>query len=182
MLSDEQRAYLARATLTMQIIVGALAAGVILFGGIVLALRPLQGGAPLDGSLLTYMAAGAAFMALVAAMVIPSVLLRSQRQAIVAGTSTLVAGSIGGEPLPEAHRELGPLVAVYQTCLIIRSAILEGAAFFALVAYQLEQQPLSLAAAGMLLLFLLAKFPTRSKVEDAIESERTTIAQLRQMS
>jgi hypothetical protein len=69
----------------------------------------------------------------------------------------------------------------YQSALIIRSALLEGAAFFCLVAYMLEHNALSLAGAGMMLLFMLFGFPTRSKVEEAIETERTTIEQLRQM-
>ncbi|MEX2093677.1 MAG: hypothetical protein WD971_13420 [Pirellulales bacterium] len=181
MLTEEERAYLARATRTMQIIVGALAGGVLSFFGVVLMFGQQQAGPPPDEPMLTYMSVVTAFVALVMAIFFPGVVLRSQRQAMLAGTPPLEAGSIGGPPLPEAERELGPLVVGYQTALIVRCALLEGAAFFCLTAYLLERQTLSLVAAGMMLLFLLGGFPTRSKVEDAVESERTTIEQLRQM-
>jgi hypothetical protein len=181
MLTEEERAYLARATRTMQIIVGALAGGVLSFLCVVLVLGQQQAGPPLGESMLTYMSVVTAIVALVVAMIFPGIVIRGQRQAILAGKPTLKAGSIGGPPLPEAERELGPLVAGYQTALIVRSAILEGPAFFCLMAYLLERQTLSLVGAGMLLVFLLGGFPTRSKVEDAIVSERTTIEQFRQL-
>jgi drug/metabolite transporter (DMT)-like permease len=181
MLTDEDRAYLARATRTMQIIVGALAGGVLSFFGVALVLTQQQAGPLPAEPMLTYIAIVGAFVALVMAMIFPGIVIRNQRQAILAGKPTLKAGSIGGPPLPEAERELGPLVAGYQTALIIRGALLEGAASFCLVAYLLEGQSLGLVGAGVLLLFLLGAFPTRSKVEDAIEGERTTIEQLRQM-
>jgi hypothetical protein len=171
MLTDDERAYLARAALTMQIIVGALAGGVLSFFCVVLVLGQQQPGPPPDEPMLTYMSIVTAFVAIAVAMIFPGVVIRNQRQSIQAGKS---------KP-PEAARELGPLVAGYQTALIIRSAILEGAAFFCLVAYMLERQTLSLFGAGMLLVFLLGGFPTRSKLEDVIENERTTIEQLRQM-
>mgnify|MGYP001260938337 FL=1 len=171
MLTDEDRAYLARAAQTMQMIVGALAGGVLSFLGVVLVLGQQQPGPPPDQPMLTYMSIVATFVAIVMAMIIPGVVIRNQRQAILAGKP---------KP-PEAARELGPLVAGYQTAIIIRRALVEGAAFFCLVAYMLERQSLSLVGAGVLLVFLLGGFPTRSKLEDAIENERTTIEQLRQM-
>ena len=69
----------------------------------------------------------------------------------------------------------------FQTVLIIRSALLEGGTFFALIAFMLERQAPSLVVAGVLILALVSGLPTRSKVEEAIESERRQIEQLRQM-
>jgi hypothetical protein len=80
--------------------------------------------------------------------------------------------------------ELGdvlPLSGVYQTRLIIGCAMIEGAAFFCLIAYLLERRPLSLIVAGVLLLLLISQIPTVSKVESWVESELSTINQLRHM-
>jgi hypothetical protein len=181
MLTDEEREFLGRATTTVQIIVGALAAGVVAFAIVALAIAPRQAAPPAAQSLLTYMSLAMAIVAVIAAMVVPRIVVRNQRQAILGGTPTLRAGSIGGPPLPEAEHEFGPLVAGYQTALIVRSAILEGAAFFCLISYVIEGQALSLIGAGVLLLFLLSGFPTESRIEDAIQNERATIQQLRQM-
>jgi len=180
MLTDDQRESLARATRTMQIIVGALAVGVVVFSLVVLAIASRQAGPPPDEPLLTYMSLVMALVALVVATLFPGVVKRSQRQAILAGEPTPQVGSIGGRPLPEAEPELGPLVAGFRSALIIRSAILEGAAFFCLISYLLERQTLSLVGAGVLLLFLLGGYPTQSNVEDAMANERATIEQLRQ--
>jgi hypothetical protein len=181
MLTDAHRQYLGGVTRTMQIIVAAMAAGVIIFFGIVVAIADMQPGPPPDEPRLTYIAIVAAFAALIVAIVFPGIVQRSQRQAILAGKSTPLACANALKSLPEDVRELAPLVNGYQSALIIRSALLEGAAFFCLVAYMLEHNALSLAGAGMMLLFMLFGFPTRSKVEEAIETERTTIEQLRQM-
>ena len=156
----------------------ALAAGVIGFSFVVLAIAP-RVAAPPDEPLLTYMSFVMAIVAVIVAMIFPGILVRNQRQSILAGKPTLRAGSVGGPP--EAEREFGPLVAGYQTALIIRSAILEGAAFFCLISYLIEGQTLSLIGAGVLLLFLLSGFPTQSRIEDAMVNERATIEQLRQM-
>jgi len=180
MLTDEERADLARAVQTMQIIVGALAAGVVSFLVVVLVLAQQQPGPPPNEPRITYIAVVVAFVAFIVALIFPGIILRSQRQAILAGNPAPQAGSPGAPPLGTA-RDLGPLVAGYQTSLIIRSALLEGAAFFCLVAYMLERQTLSLVVAGVMLLFLLSKFPSRSKLEGAIENEWTTIEQFRQM-
>ena len=179
MLTDEERAYLGRMTLAMQIIVGALAAGVVSFFVVVLVIKQPQ--APLAGDrLLTYLSVAAGLVAVVVALILPGVIVRNNRQAVLDGKATASTPE-RAPPLPEELREVGSLAAGYQTALIVRSALLEGAAFFALVAFMLEQQTLSLVVAGALLIFMLSGFPTRSKLEDAIDSDRRTLEQLRQM-
>ncbi len=181
MLTEDERAYLARATRTMQIIVGALAWGIVSFLVVVLFLVPGAQGPPPDSAFMTYLSVVVALASLIAALIVPGIVLRSHRQGFVAGNSPIAASiQVGANPTL-AKRELGPLALSYQTALIIRSAFLEGGAFFCLVAFMIERQTLSLVAAAAMLLFLLAGFPTRSKVEDAIESQRTTIEQLRGM-
>jgi hypothetical protein len=181
MFTEEERTFLARATLTMQIIVGSLAAGVVMFSAVTLVLATQQPKPVADTPLLTYMSIVAAPVAILAALTIPGFLVRSQRQPILAGKPTLRAGSIGGSPLPEAEQSLGPYIGGYQTALIVRSAILEGAAFFSLMAFMLEGQTASLVAVGVLFLFILSGVPTRSRVEEAIERQRRTVDEMRQM-
>ena len=181
MFTEEERAFLARATLTMQIIVGSLASGVVMFSAVALFLATQQPKPVPDVPLLTYMSIAAAPAAILAALTIPGLIMRNQRQAIAAGRPTLKAGSIGGTPLAEAEQSLGPFMGGYQTALIVRSAILEGPAFFCLMAYMLEGQAVSLVAAGVLLLFILSGMPTRSRVEEAIQRQRRAVDELRQM-
>jgi hypothetical protein len=179
MLTDEERAYLGRMTMAMQIVVGALAAGIVSFLVVVLVIGQPQ--APLPGDrLLTYLSVAVGLVAVVVALILPGVIVRNNRQAVLEGKATASTPK-QAPPLPETLREIGSLATGYQTALIVRSALLEGAAFFALVAFMLQQQKLSLIVAGALLLSLLGGFPTRSKLEDAIHSDRRTLKQLRQM-
>jgi hypothetical protein len=181
MFTEEERAFLARVTRTMQIIVGALAGGVVMFFVAVLVITSDNPPKPPDTPILSYMAVAAALAAILVATLFPGLVLRSQRQAILNGKPALEAGPKGGQPLSEAEQQLMPFLGGYQTALIIRSAILEGAAFFCLIAYMQEGQLWSLVCAGVLLLFVLAGMPTRSRVEDAVERERRAIEELRQM-
>jgi len=181
MFTEEERASLARVTRTMQIIVGSLATGVVMFSAVTLMLAAQQPKPAPDVPLLTYLSIAAAPAAILAALTIPGFLVRHQRQAILGGEPTLNVGSIGAAPLTEAEQNLGPYIAGYQTALIIRSTILEGAAFFALMAFMLEGQTMSLVAAGVLLLFILSGVPTRSRVEETIERQRRAVNELSEL-
>jgi uncharacterized membrane protein YqjE len=174
MLTNEEREHIGRMTQVMQIIVGALAFGVMSFLCVVLFAIPAA--APGE-RLLTYLSALFGFLAPAAAMFIPRLIESKQSEAIAAQRS----GAANAPNIPESLREVATLVGGYQTRLIIRCALIEGAAFFAIVAFMIERQLLSLVVAGALLLALLSCFPTRSKVEDAVENERREIEQLRQM-
>ena len=52
------------------------------------------------------------------------------------------------------------LIGLLQTKIIVASAILEGAVFFLLIAYMAEHSMLSVSAAVVLLLLLVAQMPT----------------------
>jgi hypothetical protein len=80
--------------------------------------------------------------------------------------------------------ELGvvvPLAVIYQTRTIIAAALLEGAAFFATVAYLIEHKPITLYVAIALAFLILAHIPTLSRFESWLDSESTSIEQMRQM-
>ena len=56
------------------------------------------------------------------------------------------------------------LLGLYNTRTILGGAMLEGAAFFALVTYMVERDPVGLAGAILLILGVALHFPTRSRV------------------
>ncbi len=70
---------------------------------------------------------------------------------------------------PRSDEALLAFAPVYQTEVIIKLALLEGAAFMNGVAYLLEVQWWSLAAMGALLAFMGLKFPSRSRITNWIE-------------
>jgi hypothetical protein len=183
MLADAQREYVARVTATLQIIVAALAFGVLTFAGIALLVAVDAAGAAGGPAqpLLTYIAAGAALVALVLSWIVPGLIAGSGRQAIAASEPISTATPMRDQPAANELGDVAPLLAAYQTRQIVRAAILEGAAFFCLISYIIEKQSLSLVAAGIMVLLLLGQFPTRSRVEDWIGGEMAAIEQLRQM-
>lgn len=179
MITDAERAYLKTVARVSQIVVAAMAVGVAMFGTVTVALNLVgQGGGQPAEPIFMYLAAALAFVALVASLVVPAMMASSARQKIIAGKPP-VAGPAFPRPLEDST--VGPLAAVYQTRLIIAAGILEGAAFFNLIAYMLEGQALSLVAAGVMLLAILSLFPTWSRLYDWIENQLTVIAQLREM-
>jgi hypothetical protein len=183
MLTNDQREYVKLAVRTMQIIAAALAAGIGTFFAVVLVVsaNAIPAAAPPAGPLISYIAAAVGLAGVFAWAVAPRIITGSIRQAIVHGKSTPQAGLSQNLPMTEERLQIRPIIAMYQTSLIAGGAILEGAAFFNLVAYMIEQQPMNLVVAGVLLLLLLSQIPTASRVESWIESELTTIDQLRLM-
>ncbi|HEX2475589.1 MAG TPA: hypothetical protein VHK01_12630 [Lacipirellulaceae bacterium] len=181
MLTNDQREYVKLAVRPMQIIVAALATGVGIFFAIVFVIPPiarLAGGPPAE-PLVSYIAAAAGLAGIFAWAVVPRIITAGIRQSIVHGKPAPPAGLSQNLPMTDERLQIRPLIAMYQNSLIVGGAILEGAAFFNLVAYMLEQQPMNLVVAGVLLLLLLSQIPTVSRLESWIETELTTIDQLR---
>jgi hypothetical protein len=183
MLTKDQREYVKLAVRTMQIIVAAMAAGVGVFFAVVLVISPnaKPAGGPPAELLVSYIAAAAGLAGILAWAVVPRIITSGNRQAIVHGKLAPRAGLSQNLPMTDERMQIRPIIAMYQTSLIVGCAILEGAAFFNLVAYMLEQQPMNLVVAGVLLLLLLTQIPTVSRLASWVESELTTIDQLRLM-
>ncbi|HZZ26497.1 MAG TPA: hypothetical protein VFE46_00715 [Pirellulales bacterium] len=74
------------------------------------------------------------------------------------------------------------LTMTYQTSLIVGLALLEGAAFLAVMAYLMEAHWLALAMVGMITMVMLIKFPTANKVRAWLLAQADQIEQLRQTS
>jgi hypothetical protein len=182
MLTDAQKAALLPVTRTLQIIVAALAGGLGMFFLVVVFIASAgQRGVGGGSLLITYLAIGAALIAMCVALVLPGVIAAKQRQAIASGKAALTSQLRHALPPTAEFRDLASLVVAYHTRVIIYGALLEGAGFFNLIAYMLERQTLSLVIAGFLLLTILSQIPTTSRLESWIENEMRTIDQLRQL-
>ena len=181
MLSDPQREYIRKVTLTLQIIVGALAGGVLMFLAVVVYMvsqNPPAAGQ--EAYILTYSAFAMAVVCGIASLVVPSQVTGRARKSLIDGDVSnwgLVKNLSNAAELGEVAQ----LAAIYQTRTIIGAALCEGAAFFALVAYQIEHQRSVLFVAIVLLLLIVRHVPTASGLESWIESELTTIQQMRQL-
>jgi hypothetical protein len=134
----------------MQIIAIALVMGVVLFALIaVFMLGALD--EPADGFIVSLIGAAFASGAFVMHLIVPS----------------LMTGSAAGDGA--ASDELSHYQR-YQAKLIVGLALLEGAAFFNIIATIIEHNWWSLAIAGCLVFWMLAMFPTRTRVKHWIES------------
>ncbi|MCA9068092.1 MAG: hypothetical protein KDA84_04180 [Planctomycetaceae bacterium] len=72
---------------------------------------------------------------------------------------------------PLADEVFMALAPNYQVELIIKLALLEGATFFNIIAYQMERQWWTLAIVVLLLVLIAAKFPTISVIQQWIERQ-----------
>lgn len=171
----------------MQIIVGALVTGILMFGGVAttivmskgnpkniagavppnpvveapLANQGLENGVapgPFGLPVVATLAAAMSVMMLLARFIIPSVMVQKSIQDMASRTSV--------ESLNKAD-----FVPIYQTTLIIASALLEGPALFNLIAFIIEQQIWSLGLAGVLALGMVAGFPTVDRVDGWTEEQ-----------
>lgn len=164
MFDDKSKQHIAAVVRTAQIILLALAMGVVTFAAVVV--FAVSGGQQGRGNTITLLATVFAGADLVLCLLIPEFITATNRRKIAAGTWQ-AAQSQG--PVPES--DAGRLALTYQVKMIIGTALLEGGCFLALVAYMTERQALGLAVAAVLLAALLAHFPTRARVEAWIEDQ-----------
>jgi hypothetical protein len=108
-------------------------------------------------------AAGASLLALVVCAIVPL-------NVVPLNVVPLNVGAVAQEDSSGPSRELA-LCAAYQTRMIVRFAILEGAAMANLAAVLVDKQVYSLAFAGLMPLIMLAMFPTRGRVERFVKAQ-----------
>jgi hypothetical protein len=143
-----------------RIILVALALGVLAFLGIAVFIRENNPRPVPDTPILTYVALAVAALQAILQGVLPGLVATGIRRQLVAGKWPPARP---GRPVPPDDRS--KLCALYITRLIIGAALVEGAAFLLLIAYLLEGSVLALAAAGVMLVIILLKFPTRTGLE-----------------
>ncbi len=176
---DDLREQFAGQVRVLQIIVAAVTLGPAIFLGVVLVTAAANGAAADAGKvLLTYLACGMAVAAAAARLIVPPLVAQKLRRQIAVGAwpPPSQAGNSTAAPMSDA----GKLAAVYIVRTIIAVALLEGAAFFLVVAYQTERNPLTLGAAVLLSAMIAAHFPTRTRVAEWVETQLSQLDEDRQ--
>lgn len=160
---------------TMRIIACALIAGVVTFGGvasfIVFGQSPAaQPGNPAQGpNMVMYLAMAFAAGAVVMSFVVPNLI----SAAGVKGVAKMAQDGTSTGP-----KELfGRLLAVAQTKMIIALALVEGAAFFNLIAFILTKSMVPPAVVGGLLFVMAIHFPTKFKLATWLEDQQRSLGQ-----
>ena len=181
---------LAGNVLTLQIIVAAMVAGCTVFLAIAIVVAHQGGQAdnaqPANGGetpILTYISILFGVTSLVIAWIVPAVMTARARGAILKDTWQPPQGpnvSATMRELIEQCGDAGKLWMLFMVKTIIRSAVLEGATFFLLVVYIVEQSPFTLVSAIILLLLIAAGFPFRARVIRWIEDQLHIIDQERE--
>jgi hypothetical protein len=173
---------------TLQIIVGALLAGCTFFLAIVLiASREMAGG---DGPpLLSYTAIACGVMALLARAVTARAIVAAGRRNILRKAGRAPIGGTWSMPQPVGVRGdtldesavVAGLLPLLSTATIAACAMLEGATFFLLVAYLVEQWLPALIVAVAMIVLLALHLPTRSRVIHWVEDQLALLGQERQL-
>lgn len=157
-----RRAQITRAMLMM---------GVVIFVGVAVVTAM---GKPPKEPVMALIAAGFAVLATVARAIVVPLVIATQRRKIARAMQLPATEHEGAADANEVIEK--QLYMVWQiNKLILEAAILEGAAFFNLVAYIEERQWWSLAVAGSLLASMAASFPTRRRGEDWIRIQSELI-------
>ena len=162
----------------LQIIVVALAAGVLVFLVIIVFFLG-TGMQPLDpGAVISLTMVALAFACVLARFIVPGLAVSSARQTIAQGTWK---PSVNQPNIPVPDTDEGKLAAVFMTKTILGSAMLEGAAFGNLVAYMLDGQVYSLVLGIVFMLAILVTFPTRDGLEQWIDQQMRRVKEIRDM-
>ncbi len=152
----------------MRIVHVALCMGVVMATAILASVR-LAGNQPPPPPtpLISYVALSFAVLALLLSFVVPKVM--------AAGWVREFAS--GKQPVPPVTEpgNLAGWLGMYQIYSLIGMALLEGAAFFQLIAYFIEGQPWSLGIGLGLLVVMLTRFPTQSGIERWVTAQREKI-------
>jgi amino acid transporter len=169
-----------------QIVVVALVLGCAFFMGIAISMNMQQGGLGAaqgdgpdavgdDNPLLPYIALAFAVSAVAARVMVVPVVVGTIRRKIAQGTWPPPAGrpqqpSLVG--MAEADEEAGKLAMLFLTKTIIAGAIIEGAAFFLLIAYLIEGSFMALGVAVAMVVLLASHFPTAGGFISWIERQK----------
>jgi hypothetical protein len=100
--------------------------------------------------------------------------------------SLIMAGSSRASLATSSNRDVAAqasllALASYQSAMIVGWAMFEGGAIGNLVWYYSDKQPLNLAVAGVLLVFLLFRFPRRDVMLEKVESRLRELREAKQM-
>ena len=134
-----------------QIIAGALIMGVVIFACVAFFIAK---GEPAKSPVIALMGAGMAVMMIVVRFIMPTV--------IVNGAKARLKEAADADRMTQ-------LAGLYQTKMIVGMAVLEGAAFFNLIAYITERQLWSYGVVAFLLGVMAISFPSQGQFESWAE-------------
>lgn len=163
MLTPEQQAAVAATVKNLRIILMALVASVSAFLALII-FKNLGGE---EGSSIRLIGFVFAAAAVVAAIVVPMVMLGQQR-------------SLARKTTADDTDQAMTLLTGLQARSIIRGAVLEGAAMINAFAYMQERQPDSLIVSIALLLGIVITLPFRRSTEEWLERELRDLRDARQ--
>lgn len=138
---------------TMQIVAAALPAGVVLFGVIAVGLRFSSPQVPLEGQGISLFLAAFSAVLFVVHFVIPWLLMPQLLRV---------------QPQQDAAAQ----VWVFQSLSIMQLGVLEGGALMNVIAYILQWNWWSLGIAGGLVLWMLTRFPTQTRLRHWLETQQ----------
>ena len=159
---------------TLRIIVPSMAGGVLIFLALVVfvfnpgANRAAEGGAEAGGAaenalpILTYLAVAGLVGAVVARFVVVPVIVNANRQQLAQDVDKQKKDPGGVERT---------LAGTFQTVTIIGVALLEGAAFLAVIAYMIERSPIALGVALVLAAGILAHIPSVGRARSWVDQQ-----------
>ena len=183
MIDSPWREELGPAVRTLQIIVGALTAGSVVFLIVAIVLSGAIAVEAGNTPILTYVALGFAAMVLLARPIVSNIIVATGRSRIAKGTWQPPGGQQANRAMSELLERMGDagkLVVINQVRTIVAGALLEGAAFLLLVVYLAEHSWISLAVAIVFILTLAMHFPTRQRLIAWIENQLAVLEQQRQ--
>jgi hypothetical protein len=163
--------------LVTRIIVGAMSAGVVVALGVFTALR-LTGDNPPSQPMLGFIGLALAAAALVGVAVVPNIIARTWERQVARGGSWPPRRPGPEGKLTADEETTFRWWALYQSALIIRCALLEGAAFFQAIAFLIEGNLFSIGVGLALLAVLLYQWPNRGRVDRWVEARREAVERL----
>ena len=164
----------------LQIVTGALVAGCLFFMVIALINTGGQFRAT-DFPILSYTATGFAFVTLILRIVVPSLIVGKGRRRIARGTFRMSISGFSPNLVSSFERtgDAGKLWMLLYISTIVSAASFEGATFFALIAYFMEQSPLSFLIAIALIVGVILHIPSRSRIIRWTEDQLAKLEQER---
>ena len=156
-LEQKQKTDPTKVGLISRIIAGALIMGVVTFACVAFFVAK---GEPVESPMLALIGAGMAVMSVVVRFIVPTIIVN--------------AGKARLKEAADAD-QMSQLAGLYQTKMIIGIAVLEGAAFFNLVAYISEKQFWTYGVVAFLVGVMAISFPSQGQFESWAEEMKRNL-------